>query len=63
MVKEESLYKVTYKEMTHGVTKFGLEITVYGEDLDIIQDRFEETIVEMDVSQNRIFKIWQIERK
>ena len=59
----DSLYKVTYKNYNPNatMTEFGLEITVYGEDIDTVEARLHETIVDMQINSPNFKKI-RIER-
>ena len=59
-----TIYKITYKHYTPGYSmgEFALEITVYGENLDIIRERLQETINDMDLNPVD-FKMVKIEKK
>ena len=62
--KETSIYKVTYKQVPKGctMTKFGMEIIIYGCDRSEVEDRLTDTLAEMEISIED-FKIIKIERK
>ncbi len=61
---ESSIYKATYKQYAPGatMTPFGLEIIIYGEDQEIIEDRLNQTIYDMNIGCNN-FKLIKLERK
>lgn len=65
MEKECSVYKVVYKQIPQDgctMTKYGLEVTIYGEDIEQIDTRLFETLGDMEVV-NRNFRMISIERK
>lgn len=61
---EQSIYKATYKQYAPGttITPYALEIVVYGETQEVIEERLNDTIYNMNVGNNN-FKLIKIERK
>ena len=57
------MYKATYKQYVPGttITPHALEITVYGDHQDIIEDRLNEAIYDMNVGINN-FKLIKLEK-
>ena len=62
---EESIYKAVYKLPNNGIlTKFSLEITVYGKDKNQIFHRLLDTARDMDINESiSMFKLISLERK
>ena len=62
---EKSIYKAIYKAPKEGIlTKFSLEITIYGEDKNQIWNRLLDTARDMGINQPvSEFKLISIERK